>query len=177
VAGLTDTITGLTNSQPYWFYVTAENMDGVESENSCIVRCLAGAGNSGDEDSTWGMSEQPTFQYVPEGDLIHAKIGLNWVAPDNTWIENGSQILLTLYGPGLAAGTPENPAEQAFVVPRLCSDSSDYVWYYKEFRKGDLTGGTIYYWWLAFYVVRVNGIDYHFGDPLIHGQAGCLWPS
>ena len=166
VSGLSDTVTGLVNSTAYWFYVTAENIDLVESEPSAIIRCLAGAGNSGSEALTWGISglaaaltdEDPTVA-----------LDLSWTP---SLVVEPDYITVAVYGPH-TANPPTNETEYAQLTPA----NAVVEHYHARYRKADYTGSTTYYWRLRTYEVVIEDIHYQFGAPPYSNVPSASWPS
>lgn len=166
VTSATDTITGLTNGQAYWIYVTAVNLSGVESEASALVRCLAGGGNSGDEASTWGITglAAALTDNNPTVDL-----DLSWT-PSLEF--NPDAIFVTLKGPS-TSNPPTNLTQQAKLIP---ANGTPCHWY-APYAKADLVGGTTYYWQIAIYEIIVDDRHHRFGTPLLSSVASAAWPS
>jgi len=172
VSDTDDTITGLTDDDPYWFYVTAVNFDGVESMRSCIVRSLAGYGNSGDEESTWGGASC-NEDVVKEGNSCRVDFLTVWGSVFDDWWTGsdcetyGVRLHVNFYGPGTALN-PTNIHGQLYMYPYDDSVPGQIrTHHYINFNTDDLLAYPNYnYNRYALSVVQINGIDYHFGTPL-----------
>lgn len=166
VTGVSDTVTGLVNTTAYWFYVTAVNIDLVESEPSAIIRCLAGAGNSGSEALTWGISglaaaltdEDPTVA-----------LDLSWTP---SLVVEPDYITVAVYGPH-TANPPTNETEYAQLTPA----NAVVEHYHARYRKADYIGSTTYYWRLRTYEVVIEDIHYQFGAPPYSNVPSANWPT
>ncbi len=166
VTAATDTITGLSNGNAYWIYVTAVNIGGIESEPSAIIRCLAGVGNSGDEDTTWGIASLSAALTDNDPTVV---ADLSWtpsldVTPD--------YITVSLAGPHTSA-TPTYLTEQAKITP---VDSVAHH-YYATYRRVDYPLGITMYWRLALREVVILDKHYKFGAVLYSAAASAAWPS
>jgi hypothetical protein len=166
VATNSDTIDALTDATPYWVYVTAKNVAGLESQPSAIVRCLAGAGNSGDEADSWGIADLAAA--ITDNDPS--------VALDLTWTPalylDPDHLIICLYGPD-DDSTPANAAQASSVEVADGVESH----YFGNYSKSMFEAATTVYWRVGIVAVVINDRTYRFGSVQYSNADSVTWPS
>lgn len=159
-------VTGLTNATAYWFYVTSINQGGVESEHSAIVRCLAGAGASGSEETTWGIAD--LVATIADNDP-EVSLDLSWT-PDI--VVHPDYAIYDMFGPYDSA-EPTIAASHAKIE---IADGAARHWY-RSYQKLSITAGVAFYWRIALREIVISDVHYKFGTPLYSNADSEVWPT
>ncbi|HUU46295.1 MAG TPA: fibronectin type III domain-containing protein, partial [Acidobacteriota bacterium] len=159
-------IPGLSNGTAYWIYVRAHNIDGIYSERSAIIRCLAGGGNSGSEEDTWGIADLSAALTDKDPSVT---LDLSWTP---VLTINPDYIIASLAGP-FTSGSPTMLTEHAKITPQ----DGIAQHYYSTYRKSHFKAAIDYYWRLAMKEVVINDTHYHFGSRLYSNDASAEWPT
>lgn len=166
VAINTDTITGLTDGTGYWIYVTAINSTAGESDPSGIIYCKAGVGNSGDEATTWGITNLSAAAY--SGWLGSYNIQATWT-PSLEY--SPVEMNVVLYGP--QSVTPPTLANEYATI--IATDATETDFFNRHSDRVNLYAGTTYYIKIVITEVIINNISYKFGTPLSSNIASVVW--
>jgi hypothetical protein len=165
VTSTADSITGLTDGAGYWIYVTAVNITGNETEKSGIIYCKAGVGNSGDDESTWGI---PALAASIVGDGTDATLSLTYT-PDIFWTPD--YMMVSLLGPDIDA-TPTTETLQTKITP---VDGVAEVWE-KVYTQTDKASGDTLYMRFAVNEVVIADIHYKLAVPILSNVVSVVWP-
>jgi hypothetical protein len=165
VTSASDSIGSLSDGTAYWFYVTAINLGGVESEPSAIVRCVAGAGNSGTEQTTWGITDLALTLTDNDPSVL---ANVSWTPAISA---TPDYIIASLIGPSKVS-PPLAPAQQAKVT--IANGVVQH--YYANFSKAQYESASTHYFKIVLYEVVINDVHFHFGAPLVSNIASGVWP-
>ena len=160
-----DSITGLTNGTTYWIYVTAVNTTDGEGMPSAIIACKAGAGNSGNESTTWDI----TGLAATKSSFGHGySINLKWTP---SLVYNPDSMIINAYGPS-SINPPGNIADHSSLSPKNGVEIS----YHVTLSSGvNLIAGVTYYFMLGIKSVTINRKVYTFGSPLLSNVVSIVW--
>lgn len=164
-------ITGLTNGTAYWFYVTAISTDGTEGWNSAIVRCIAGAGNTGTENKSWQQSGAKIARV--DSDIISTRHIISYLH-ESAGYDTGTlyfkpdRMLMTIAGPVVDPEAFVTKQQIWFQPTRIGVLSYDAV-LHSSVPRAAFSPGTTTYWRLMLHSVVIRGVVYTFGTPLMQG--------